>query len=299
MSSRSPRVLRKAFPAYTVAIRKRKGGGGLSKRSASAILRRMARLYFSKRVSRSAAAMSFFLLLTVFPLLICLNGMLGSLFPSTERFEAFARGLMPAETLSAVADYLRYIGAGAGRGMLTAGLLMTCTTAAAVFRATLGVMADLHGRPRYRGLLSWPLSFLYSLAFLAVMYFAALVVLLGERLLTVLAGQFAFIDPDSLWTALRYPLLFLLVYLMLWGLYRVTAPPEKGGGFAVGALAAAAGIELLSAAFSAFIGMSSRYALVYGSLTSLVMLMLWLYFCCTLVILGNALNLCLAGWREE
>lgn len=264
---------------------------------AASVVRGLVRLYFGKRISRSAAAMSFFLLLTVFPLLICLNGMLGSLFPSTERFEAFARGLMPAETLSAVADYLRYIGRSAGRGMLPAGLALTFTSAAAAFRATHNVMADLRGKPRFRALQSWPLSFLFSIVFLAVMYFAALVVLLGERLLTALAGHFAVIDPDSVWTILRYPLLFLFAFLMLWGLYRVTSPPEMRRGLAVGALAAAAGIELLSAAFSVFIGMSARYALVYGSLTSVVALMLWLYFCCTLLILGNALNLCLQRGR--
>ncbi len=265
----------------------------LEDRSAAAVVRRLVRLYFGKRVSRSAAAMSFFLLLTVFPLLICLNGMLGSLFPSTERFEAFARGLLPQQTLSAVSDYLRYIGRNSGGGMLAAGLALMCSSAAAAFRATHNVMADLRGKPRFRPLQSLPLSFLFSLVFLAVIYFAALVVLLGERLLAVLAGHFAFIDPDSLWPALRYPLLFLFVFLMLWGLYRVTAPPEGRATLAPGALAAAAGIEILSALFSAFIGMSARYALVYGSLTSLVMLMLWLYFCCTLVILGGALNMIL------
>ncbi len=266
---------------------------------AATVVSGLLRLYFGKRISRGAAAMSFFILLSVFPLLISLNGMLGSLFPTTERFEALAQGLMPQQTVGVVSDYLRYIGRNSGGGMLAAGLLMTCTSAAAVFRATLGVLADLRGRQRFRGLRSWPLSFLFSLVFLAVLYFAALVVLLGERLLAFLAGQFAFIDPDSLWSALRYPLLFLLAFLMLWGLYRLAAPEGEKRGLAPGALAAAAGIELLSAAFSAFIGYSTRYALVYGSLTSLVMLMLWLYACCTLVILGSALNLCLQRNRAE
>ena len=268
-------------------------------RSVSVVARRLVGLYFGKRVSRGAASMSFFLLLTVFPLLICLNGMLGSLFPTTERFEALARGLLPQQTLSAVSDYLRYIGRNSGRGMLTAGIALMCSSTAAAFRATLGVMADLRGRPRFKPLQSLPLSFLLSLVFLAVMYFAALVVLLGERLLTELALHFAFIDPDSLWPALRYPLLFLLVFLTLWGLYRVTSPPRSRCGLAWGALAAAAGIEALSAVFSAFIGMSARYALVYGSLTSLVMLMLWLYFCCTLVILGGALNIILQNTAQK
>ena len=257
---------------------------------AAALLRETARLYFTKRVSRGAAAMSYFLLLTVFPLLICLNAMLGSLFPTAERFEAFARGILPQQTLGAVSDYLRYVSAYSGRGMLTAGLALTCTTAAAAFRATHNVMADLRGKPRFRPLLSWPLSFLFSLLLPAAVYFAALAVLLGERLLQVLSMHFAFLDPARLFAALRYPLLFLLMFLLLWGLYRVTAPPDSRRGLAPGALAASAGIELLSAAFSAGIGMSARYALVYGSLTSLIMLLLWLYFFCTLVILGGALN---------
>ena len=265
---------------------------------AAGVLRELVRLFFGKRVTRSAAAMSFYVLLSVFPLLICLNGMLGSLFPTTERFEALAEGVMPPQTVSAISDYLRYVGSFSGGGMLTAGLVLMCTSAAAAYRATLGVMADLHGRQRFHALQSWLLSFLFSLIFLAVMYFAALVVLLGERLLHALSREFAFIDPDSAWTALRYPLLFLLVFFMLWGLYRITSPRGRGGHLP-GALAASAGIELLSVLFSVFIGMSTRYALVYGSLTSLVMLMLWLYFCCMAVILGGALNVILQKRRGE
>lgn len=36
--------------------------------------------------------------------------------------------------------------------------------------------------------------------------------------------------------------------------------------------------------------MSSRYSLVYGSLTSVIILLVWLYLCGTIVILGNIVN---------
>ena len=35
-----------------------------------------------------------------------------------------------------------------------------------------------------------------------------------------------------------------------------------------------------------FIGMSSRYALVYGSLASLIILLVWLYLCGNILLLG-------------
>ena len=38
----------------------------------------LAGVYFEKRVSRSAAELAYFLILTFFPLLICLNALLGA-----------------------------------------------------------------------------------------------------------------------------------------------------------------------------------------------------------------------------
>ena len=41
-----------------------------------------------------------------------------------------------------------------------------------------------------------------------------------------------------------------------------------------------------SVLFSWFIGLSSRYTLVYGSLASLIILLVWLYFCGNILLLG-------------
>ena len=257
-------------------------------------------IYTGKRVSRCAAAMSYFTVLTVFPLLICLNAMLGSLFPTTERFYAFAEGLLPEETVRVLSDYLGYIGSHSGKGFLTGGILLMLSGSAAVFRAVHNIMADINGRPRFRELYSWPLSCVFSLVFLAVMYFAVLVVLLGDRLLTALSTQLRFVDPEGLWRVLRFPLLFLILLVMLWGLYRITSPRDaEKRRLLPGAFAAAVGIEGISVLFSQFIGLSARYALVYGSLASLIVLALWLYLCCTVLIMGSALNVVLGRRRED
>ncbi|MEA4954313.1 MAG: YhjD/YihY/BrkB family envelope integrity protein, partial [Pseudoflavonifractor sp.] len=47
---------------------------------------------------------------------------------------------------------------------------------------------------------------------------------------------------------------------------------------------------LASVLFSWFIGLSSRYSLVYGSLASVIILMVWLYLCGNILILGNCVN---------
>ena len=45
-------------------------------------------------------------------------------------------------------------------------------------------------------------------------------------------------------------------------------------------------MAVCSGVFSWFIGMSSRYALVYGSLASLIILLVWLYLCVQILFLG-------------
>lgn len=52
------------------------------------------------------------------------------------------------------------------------------------------------------------------------------------------------------------------------------------------ALVTAWALSLGSAGFSWMIGMSARYSLVYGSLASLIVLLVWLYFCGHVLLLG-------------
>ena len=55
---------------------------------------------------------------------------------------------------------------------------------------------------------------------------------------------------------------------------------------AASSLGAALAIVAASVLFSWFIGMSSRYALVYGSLASLIILLVWLYLCGNILLMG-------------
>ena len=48
-----------------------------------------------------------------------------------------------------------------------------------------------------------------------------------------------------------------------------------------------------SAVFSGVVGVSARYALLYGALASLVTLMVWLYWCGYILLFGAVVVSCL------
>ena len=86
-------------------------------------------------------------------------------------------------------------------------------------------------------------------------------------------------------------MLFCLVLLFVLLTYRLSLP--RGGPrppILPGAVLASGALVAFSVLFSWFIGLSSRYSLVYGSLASVIILLVWLYLCGNILIVGNVFN---------
>ena len=253
----------------------------------------MVKIYIGKRVSRSAAELSYFLTLSVFPACICLYVMLGNILPDESVILEFASAIIPEEAFSVLSDYIVYIKGNESRGMLAAGIIMTITTSAAAFRSIHNIMGDIHGETRFKGLVSIGFSIVISLVFLAVMYFAVVVIVTGNWFLAFVEEKLNIPGITGSWNWLRFLLLFALLFVIIFGIYRITALRGTDTYLLPGALLASLALVLTSMVFSVFISLSSRYPLVYGSLASMVILMLWLYICGIILIMGNALNVVL------
>ena len=86
-------------------------------------------LYFSKRVSRSAAELAYFLILTFFPVLICINAFIGLLHLDINAVLEAASTFLPRETLGILGDYIQYITGNQSPALLAAGGIMTLFSA--------------------------------------------------------------------------------------------------------------------------------------------------------------------------
>ena len=128
---------------------------------------------------------------------------------------------------------------------------------------------------------------------LGVSYFALIVMLAGrgavERISGLIPGLSFLLD----WVYLRYLLLAGILFLLLLGLYHVPKRREDKYRVLPGAALSSGGVLLISPLFSMFMSRSVKYSLVYGSIASLILLMLWLYMCCMVVCLGAVFNVAL------
>ena len=255
-----------------------------------------ARLCGRLGVSRSAAALSYFLILTLFPLLVCVNALLGLYHGDLVEVLLSLDQFLPPEVLAVLGDYLGYVVRVQSPALVAASLFTILLSASAGLRTLLLTMDGLYQVENLHSLRRAAVSVLLSALFLITVYLSIAVILTGDWFFHLLESRL----PDSLsrllpldalgglWIWLRYLLLFCVVSLLVLMVYRAGTPPGavRRAVVLLSALGASLTIVAASALFSWFIGFSSRYALVYGSLASLIVLLVWLYLCSAILLVG-------------
>lgn len=253
----------------------------------------MVDLYFSRKVDRTAAALTYYLCLTFFPALVCVSAILGLFSLNIEQVLLELQVFIPEGAMTVLMDYLKYVSGNQSGTLLAVGLTTMIWFASAAMRTLMGAIDELYGKPAYRGIWFPVASVAFSALFLVAIYLSLVVVLTGNWLFMLVeewVRRIPLMERFTLpraWQWVKYLLLFVLLFLVLALIYRATTrqtrprPPVLLGSFL-----ASLALVVASVLFSALIGFSSRYSLVYGSLASLIILMLWLYLCSTIVILG-------------
>lgn len=247
-------------------------------------------LFFEKKLMRSAAALTYYLTLSIFPVLICLSMLLGSLKIDPLSVESLLDGVFPAGTIEIIRDYLGYVNTNSSSTLLWAGIILLVTTSSGAFRCITTTMVDIQGRALFSGFWGTLFSFVFSLIFLAMMYLSVGIVVTGKWFINWLQTFFHISWFLFQWHWLRFIFLFAVMLLIIYIIYWLCTPKGINHRVFSGALVSALAIIVISIVFSAFISYSSRYSLVYGSLVSVVVMMIWLYACATVLLSGNLLN---------
>lgn len=251
-------------------------------------------LYFVHRVSRSAAELAYFLLLTFFPILICISAFVSKLNLEMSALLEEASYVLPQEVLAIFQDYLHYIDTHQSDAMLVAGVFMSALFASAAVRGLMNIMHEIYGRATFQGLRQLIASLIFAVLLLITIYLSITVVVTGNwffHMLSQLLRLENLVAQVSTWQWCKYLLLTALVFLFILLLYRFATPLDKPRPPVIpGSLVAAVALTAASMVFSYFMENSTKYSLVYGSLTSMIILLVWLYLCGNVLIVGSLIN---------
>jgi membrane protein len=240
-----------------------------------------------------AANASFFTLLSAIPGFMLILAVISVTPLTTDDFLAFLEGYVP----STVAPILSFLSTQIIPTSWTA--TISITALAALWSASRGVLGLLYGLnavyhvPETRGYLYQRLISVFYMVLLMLMLLLMLLLhVFGQRIQALLVAhlpRIAAITASLLQTRLLLTAgLLTLVFTVIYTVFPnrririLRAVP--------GAVGAAVGWLLCSYGFSIYINSFARFSVIYGNLTTVILTILWLYFCIYILLCGGVLN---------
>lgn len=250
--------------------------------------------FYDDQATHHAAALTYYALMSLFPLLLLAVSLLGVLgeFPST--YNAIVRhlhGVVPAVTLAPLTEAVKAAvkdrgTAAAALGLALAAALYGGTGYLEAARRALNVVFDVQ---RGRSFVRRKLTDIASLCVLLALVLTTLVLMFAAG---GVARRVLGPEGDSVWRIARWPGAFASALLVFSFIYYVT-PDIRHRGFRWVTPGAFIGVTVwlaASAAFSQYLASFKSFNVTYGSFAAAIILLVWLWLTNLALLLGAEIN---------
>lgn len=247
------------------------------------------------------AQMAFYMLLSFVPIVIVLSQVLGVFDISVRYIYSIMERYVSGDLSNTMESLFSYKPSGANN------IILTATAAWAASK----VMIPMHRLSNYtytegeytsRGLVKERVkSIVMVIILVATLVFTLVVLVYGKMLMRLTIGAVSDNSVvDVLWTYLRWPINILL-YFMIVSINYYIMPSEKIKFVDIipGSLFCSIGMMIATIGFSIYASQIANYDIIYGSLSSIVAMMFWLFLLAQIFCLGVVFNKAWVDSRDE
>lgn len=248
--------------------------------------------YNRHRISIHAAQVAFFIMISFFPFLMFFITLLKYTPISEEVLLVVIQKMIPGNLSSLVTGWL-------GESYASSGTILSVTVISALWAGSKGFssisyeLEDIYEKKERRSFLSRRLHSILDTLLFTVMIILSLILLVYGNQIIQFINRFLplFRNMNLLLFLVRsaFSLFLFSIYFTLM-YYFIPKRHTTIRDEIPGALLSAFLWIVFSYLYSFYVDTRGTFSSIYGSLTSVVLLMLWLYFCITFVFLGALLN---------
>lgn len=263
---------------------------------------------FSKRISRDrvsvyAAQAGFFIVISFVPFVMLLMSLLQYIVPATQQeLGELAMEVLPVAFRSYADRIIEELYTQTSVSLVSVTAVSILWAASRSIYALMQGLNEIYQTAETRNGIMVRLSALVNTLLMIVILTASLLLLVfGKQLHAIVVEAFPFISPvlnmliyfRSFWCVLLMVLGFTMMYKVL--------PNVKSSFWSQlpGAMFTTVIWLLYSFFYSYYIENFSNFSVIYGSLAAVVFMMLWLYFCMKILLIGGELNMWLAEERSR
>ncbi len=249
----------------------------------------MVQRYYAHDVARDSAALTYYLLFAIFPLLIFISTLLGLLELDIAYITSVLEPLFPADVLNVVRSYLEYVSANPSRQLLWFSLVFSIWFPMRASGCLMHSLRKAFGRSAPESLWRSQLRILLFTVWLIVVIAVTLCLVVVGRTVLEFVGRFVSVTEAFItaWSSLRFVVLALVMVVTLVVLYMLSQGQRRPLREVLpGVASSLAAWMVLSMAFSYYVEHVGQYSVLYGSIATVIVVLLWLYMSGQVLILG-------------
>jgi len=250
------------------------------------------RRYRRHGVARSCAALTYYLVFAAFPLLLLLGALPGALGVESSSLLQAVERFVPEAVTAIVERYWQDAEQNGSKMLLWSGLLFFLWFPARATDCLLYALRRAFGVLKPPGLVEKLKTLLFSVGLLLTLILSLLLITVGRRALRYLAVRLELPEwVPEIWNTGRFVLLGFVLTAALCVLYMLALgrrhPLRR---MMPGVLASLAAWMAVSAGFSYYVEHLADYTPLYGSVTAVVVTLLWMYLSGMVLIMGAEFN---------
>ncbi|MBC2160619.1 YihY/virulence factor BrkB family protein [Listeria booriae] len=254
------------------------------------------------RITSHAAQLTFYILLSILPMMLVFGNLI-PLFPiPKEEIYNTLQTFMPPEVYDILHPVIESMLTNASGTAISLGLITAIWSASKCFSALQEVLNIVYQAPdRKNFIVTRIMSFLMMLVIIVVIGAVVFVFAFGEQIVTFLQDQFdlkldALADLGAAKWFITPIFLFILFLIIYWLVPNVKWKIRKS---VIGALFATIGWLAATELLSAYVSFQGDKILGFGSLSIMIVIMLWLYFVSIILLLGAFINVIIDSYKQQ
>ena len=231
---------------------------------------------------------AFFFVLAIIPI-ITIVAVIASYFNiSVQTITSFIESVIPTEISKIIVEFISGKGFDRSVGVFNIIALITASNGTYAIINASNTLYQVEKRDILKDRIK---SVILLIILLWLILFLLLVPMFGEKILSLFTSNTLITNLKIIYKILKWPLTIFLIYMNLKLIYTISPSKKiKSSSTTYGAIFTTTIWTIATAIFSSYLKHFANYNVIYGNLSSIIILMMWLYIISYVFVMGMAIN---------
>ena len=236
--------------------------------------------------------MAYSLVFAFFPLLMVIHASFSMAISGFAIEQTFFYSLLPDVIEELLDSYIEHISANSNLSFLFIGIILTVYTLTRFMKSMKRTVRRIYGSADHKNpFAEIGISVTFSILFVGAFYVSLILLILGGQIMEFVEIHFTEFSLIRIRTFSRFLFTAAIIFsVVLLFYYHIPNVHHKAKHFIPGTVFTSAAWVLVSGIFSFYMNNFSNYSVIYGSIGAFIMLLIWIYMSCLILLIGACIN---------